>query len=71
VNEVCVILHFSFCVENGQGCINNLSLPFGERNVINFYLFVENYFRYMCLEFLATDPEIPGSIPGTTRFSEK
>jgi hypothetical protein len=22
-------------------------------------------------EFLATDPEIPGSIPGATRFSEK
>jgi hypothetical protein len=22
-------------------------------------------------EFLATDPEVPGSIPGTTRFSEK
>jgi hypothetical protein len=24
-----------------------------------------------CLDFLATDPEIPGSIPGATRFSEK
>jgi hypothetical protein len=23
------------------------------------------------LEFLATDPEVPGSIPGDTRFSEK
>jgi hypothetical protein len=23
------------------------------------------------LEFLATDPEFPGSIPGATRFSEK
>jgi hypothetical protein len=22
-------------------------------------------------EFLATDPEVPGSIPGATRFSEK
>jgi cytochrome c oxidase assembly factor CtaG len=22
-------------------------------------------------EFLATDPEVPGSIPGVTRFSEK
>jgi hypothetical protein len=22
-------------------------------------------------EFLATDPELPGSIPGATRFSEK
>jgi hypothetical protein len=22
-------------------------------------------------EFLATDPEVPGSIPGSTRFSEK
>jgi hypothetical protein len=22
-------------------------------------------------EFLATDPEVPGSIPGPTRFSEK
>jgi hypothetical protein len=24
-----------------------------------------------CIEFLATDPEVPGSIPGSTRFSEK
>jgi hypothetical protein len=23
------------------------------------------------IEFLATDPEVPGSIPGATRFSEK
>jgi hypothetical protein len=23
------------------------------------------------LEFFATDPEVPGSIPGATRFSEK
>jgi hypothetical protein len=23
------------------------------------------------LEFLATDPEVPGSIPGATRFTEK
>jgi hypothetical protein len=22
-------------------------------------------------EFLATDPEVPGSIPGATRYSEK
>jgi hypothetical protein len=25
----------------------------------------------LCSEFLATDPEVPGSIPGTTRFSEQ
>jgi hypothetical protein len=25
----------------------------------------------MWSEFLATDPEVPGSIPGPTRFSEK
>jgi hypothetical protein len=24
----------------------------------------------LVLEFLATDPEVPGSIPGATRFSE-
>jgi hypothetical protein len=24
-----------------------------------------------CSEFVATDPEVPGSIPGATRFSEK
>jgi hypothetical protein len=24
-----------------------------------------------CSEFLATDPEVPGSIPGAVRFSEK
>jgi hypothetical protein len=33
------------------------------------------YFRFVYLlrrsEFLATDPEVPGSIPGPTRFSEK
>jgi hypothetical protein len=26
---------------------------------------------YSSQEFLATDPEVPGSIPGATRFSEK
>jgi hypothetical protein len=25
---------------------------------------------FMCLGFLATDTEVPGSIPGATRFSE-
>jgi hypothetical protein len=29
-----------------------------------------NYFN-LCIEFLATDPEVPSSIPGPTRFSEK
>jgi hypothetical protein len=27
--------------------------------------------RWLWSEFLATDPEVPGSIPGATRFSEK
>jgi hypothetical protein len=25
----------------------------------------------LVVKFLATDPEVPGSIPGSTRFSEK
>jgi hypothetical protein len=27
--------------------------------------------KFIVKEFLAADPEIPGSIPGATRFSEK
>jgi hypothetical protein len=28
-------------------------------------------FVFKCSEFMATDPEVPGSIPGATRFPEK
>jgi hypothetical protein len=32
----------------------------------------EHFLYYMYVDgFLATDPEVPGSIPGATRFSEK
>jgi hypothetical protein len=30
---------------------------------------VESYDGLWNMSFLATDPEVPGSIPGTTRFS--
>jgi hypothetical protein len=29
------------------------------------------FLSYFSPQFLATDPEVPGSIPGATRFSEK
>jgi hypothetical protein len=32
------------------------------------YIFVSVVY---CSEFLATDPEVPGTIPGASRFSEK
>jgi hypothetical protein len=37
-----------------------------------FILFVCRLFNdILVAEFLATDPEVPGSIPGASRFSEK
>jgi hypothetical protein len=44
-------------------------------NKINFYLYNTNNRLTASVvqwsEFLATHPEVPGSIPGATRFSEK
>jgi hypothetical protein len=31
----------------------------------------DTIYLFMKVDFLDTDPEVPGSIPGTTRFSEK
>jgi hypothetical protein len=33
------------------------------------YIYIYIY-TYIYIEFLATDTEVPGSIPGATRFSE-
>jgi hypothetical protein len=39
--------------------------------VFSFIIATEIYsIPYNASEFLATDPEVPGSIPGATRFSE-
>jgi hypothetical protein len=40
---------------------------FLNKNIIVFY-FTGSVVK--CSEFLATDPEVPDSIPGATRFSE-
>jgi hypothetical protein len=33
---------------------------------MNLHMFIDYIYK-----FLATDPDVPGSIPGATRFSEK
>jgi hypothetical protein len=42
---------------------------------VSFYVcpsvYIHPNFWGVIREFLATDPEVPGSIPGATRFSEK
>jgi hypothetical protein len=35
------------------------------------YMYYKNASVVLWSEFLATDPEVSGSIPGATRFSEK
>jgi hypothetical protein len=35
------------------------------------YTFYDHLYCLVAIEFLTADPEVPGSIPGATRFSEK
>jgi hypothetical protein len=51
-------------VQHTHTCSVQLSSPKDKQNESNMVVF-------LWLEFLATDPEVPGSISGVTRFSEK
>jgi hypothetical protein len=47
-----------------RGSLQNIGVLFNYASAFRLPL-------WSSVEFLATDPEVPGSIPGTTRFSDK
>jgi hypothetical protein len=68
--HVYVTITFYFYTKQGEVPFLKICLPslsISQRIVAN----TSYYFVVYWSEFLATDPEIPGSIPGASRFSEK
>jgi hypothetical protein len=59
-----------------MGGIYEVRLEMGSGSVTHLLIFIKigsdmTASVVLWSEFLATDPEVPGSIPGATRFSEK
>jgi hypothetical protein len=49
----------------------NVSTNFSKGDIRLSQQWLSNRLCGLVVQFLATDPEVPGSIPGPTRFSEK
>ena len=54
----------------GGGGLPDYSTLSPDSKLENHRFFRHNYIHHIVYEFLATDTEVSGSIPGATRFSE-